>query len=117
MMDKYILLGKIAVPATDLMTWARWYEGSQDERRVGGTDVGCLWVSTMFLGLDHRFGGEGDPLLFETMIFGLVDDEYQTRCSSWQDAEKQHATAVKYAEELVAKADAVLNKKADQEKS
>ncbi len=31
--------------------------------------VGPIWVSTVWLGLDHRFGGPGSPIIFETMSF------------------------------------------------
>jgi len=27
------------------------------------------WVSTVWLGLNHRFGDNGPPLIFETMVF------------------------------------------------
>lgn len=30
--------------------------------------VGDLLVSTVWLGLDHAFGGEGPPMIFETMV-------------------------------------------------
>jgi hypothetical protein len=40
--------------------------------RVAETDVGPYWVSTVWLGLDHSFGGY-PPLIFETMVF--VRDE------------------------------------------
>lgn len=31
------------------------------------------WLSTVWLGLDHRFG-DGPPLIFETMVFPNSDD-------------------------------------------
>jgi len=37
---------------------------------------GCV-VSTFWLGLDHRFGDKGDPLIFETMVF---TDEFESVC-------------------------------------
>jgi hypothetical protein len=46
--------------------------------------------------IDHRFGS-GPPLLFETMIFGEEDDEYQKRYSTWKEAEEGHQIAVNYA--------------------
>ena len=49
--------------------------------------IGPLWVSTVFLGLDHR---HGDPLLFETMIFDGGKDDYQVRTSTWGQAEAAH---------------------------
>ena len=90
MSDKYILQGKKVVPA-DLMTWAKWFETG--DRHVANTAIGDVRVSTVFLGLDHSFG-HGEPLLFETMIFGGEHNDYQTRCSTWEQAEAQHAEAV-----------------------
>lgn len=91
----YILEGQTPVPA-DLITWAKWFE-NHNNRVVAKTSVGEYDISTVFLGMDHQFG-EGRPLLFETMIFGFDEDhelyDYQTRCSTWQMAEKQHKEAV-----------------------
>jgi hypothetical protein len=77
--DKYILEGKKAIPAADLMTWARWFETA--DRHVASTTIGDVRVSTVFLALDHSFG-HGEPLLFETMIFGGEHNDYQVRCST-----------------------------------
>ena len=89
--DKYILDGHATVECNDLMAWARWFETA--DRQVAKTAIGDVKVSTVFLGLDHSFGG-GKPLLFETMIFGGAHDEYQTRCSTWDEADAQHQAAV-----------------------
>lgn len=105
MTDKWILNGKLAVPCSDLMEWARWFE--THDRVVEKTDVGPLHVSTVFLGIDHSFG-HGEPLIFETMIFGDNEDEYQVRSSSWDEAERCHAEAVGIAEKRVAAADKML---------
>lgn len=51
---------------------------------------GDVRVSTVFLGLDHRFG-DGPPLLFETMAFVGHDDVGMERYSTWQEAEEGHA--------------------------
>lgn len=40
-----------------------------DYKRVDLTEVGPYVVSTVWLGLDHRYMGEGPPLIFETMVF------------------------------------------------
>jgi hypothetical protein len=45
-----------------------------DYIRVGSTHVADFWISTVWLGLDHNFLGEGPPLIFETMIFDRSDD-------------------------------------------
>lgn len=39
------------------------------DRRIAATQVGDHWVSTVFLVNDHNFGGEGPPVLWETMVF------------------------------------------------
>lgn len=50
--------------------------------RRSGTDLpGAVRVSTVFLGLDH-FGRVGEPVLWETMIFGGAHDGYQARYTS-----------------------------------
>ena len=86
MSSHYILDGRKAVPAT-LQQWAKWYESA--DRRVQQTRVGAVRVSTVFLGLDHSFGGDA-PLLFETMVFGGPMDEECHRCTTWQQAVEQH---------------------------
>ena len=87
--DFYILVGKMPV-AVDMMTWAKWFENI-DHRRVALNEYDGLYVSTVFLGRDHNFSEEGPPLLFETMVFGGRLDGYQTRSSTWMQAEASHA--------------------------
>lgn len=81
-----------------------------ENRIVAKTDVGPLHVSTVFLAIDHNWSPDPDapPILFETMIFGDNEDEYQERYSTWDEAEKGHARAVEHAKELLAKADKLL---------
>lgn len=86
----YILDGHDAVPA-DLTTWARWYEKA--DRRVAHTDTGNERISTVFLGLNHSFGG-GPPLLFETLVFSGPLDGEMDRYSTWIEAESGHAKMV-----------------------
>lgn len=65
--------------------------------------VGPLFVSTVFLGLDHNISTlidpAAEPLLFETMIFDELQDNYQTRCTTWDQAEFMHQAAVAIANE------------------
>src|SRR5216684_6969799 len=92
--DHYILMGHVPVVEPDFMTWVRWVEGA--DRRVAITHLpGEVWVSTVFLGLDHNFGLKGDALVFETMIFGGEHDGYQTRSATWNAALEHHRVAVK----------------------
>jgi hypothetical protein len=76
-----------------MLEWAKWFE-NVDNRRVAQTNVGAANISTVFLGINHRFGDDDPPILFETMIFGGEHDEYQERCSTWDEAEAMHMRAV-----------------------
>jgi hypothetical protein len=75
----------------DLLTWARWFEKTEN-RRVAFDDLGELGqVSTVFLGLDHNWQRFFDPLryrpvLWETMVFGGPLDQNQVRYDSRQAA-------------------------------
>ena len=77
----------------DILKWAQSFESQN--RIVAKTHIGNVNVSTVFLGLDHRFGDEGPPLIFETMIFGGTYDEAQYRTSTYEEAQAVHATAVR----------------------
>lgn len=98
-MHKYILdLNDQPVRCDDVMTWGRWFERNDDKRRFGYTDINAqVYVSTVFLGMDHSFTGGGDPVLWETMIFGSEHDGYQERYTSREAAEQGHLVAVALA--------------------
>ena len=96
MSDFYILKGKKVIPVKDVLVWARFFEDFKN-RRVDQTDKDGVRVSTVFLGIDHSFADHRSPLIFETMIFGGEHDEYQTRCSTWKQAEAMHKKACKLA--------------------
>lgn len=68
-------------------------------KRVAETTVGGIWISTVWLGLDHGWGS-GPPLIFETMAFALG--------VSWSElAGNRYATeaeALAGHEEIVARA-------------
>jgi hypothetical protein len=76
----------------ELLRRGRSQQGD-DPWRVALTTIGQVDISTVFLGLDHNFFG-GKPLLFETMVFGGDNNEYQNRCSTWEEAESMHQLAV-----------------------
>ena len=90
--DKYKLDGHKTVPCENLMEWAQWFETA--DRRVlktilKGPDNIDIKVSTVFLGLNHNLG-EGEPILFETMVFGGAHDQEEERYSTWDEAEEGH---------------------------
>jgi hypothetical protein len=100
MIRRYILVDHEPQPEPSLRKWARWFE-EFGNRRVAETQVGDRRVSTIFLGLDHHFLNSGPPLLFETMVFSPDGSEYQERCSTWQEAEEQHARAIAWTKRKI----------------
>lgn len=64
----YILVDGVVTPCLNALAWARWVE--DHDHQVARTQVGPLEISTVFLGINHDFFGEGPPLVFETMVFG-----------------------------------------------
>jgi len=99
-MRHYILDADNHTVEVDLLTWAEWKARGDQNCRVDFTQVNSeCSVSTVFMGLDHRYFGEGPPVLFETMIFGGPPeiDERQWRWCSWDDAEVGHKTVVRIA--------------------
>lgn len=49
-----------------------------------------VWISTVFLGIDHNFSDEGPPIVFETMVFGGFLDQEMRRASTWEEAQFNH---------------------------
>lgn len=92
MSDRYILKDGVPIPESDLLTWAKWLE-SEDNRRVAYTEIGDARISTVFLGVDHAFGG-GAPVLFETMVFGGSLDEHMQRYYTLEEAMIGHERIV-----------------------
>ena len=105
---KYILGGedgRTPTPCDDLMQWGSFLEDTG--RLVAFSGNGDLYVSTVFLGLDHNFSLRGPPVLFETMVFrgtttisgpdgprevpasSEEDGEFE-RYSTWAEAEEGH---------------------------
>lgn len=88
--------GKTPVPAT-IREMGEQYE-KPDSRRIGSGDVNGYSISTVFLAMNHRFGGEGPPILFETMIFpktkGRPLEDYQVRYETYDEALAGHLKAV-----------------------
>ena len=127
----FILNGKVPEATTDILRWGRAF-GDGDSRRVAETQVGDVWVSTIFMGLDHNYSRQGPPILFETMAFvgGVSADQLRdvflagnfietlyvgfARYATWDEAERGHADAVADVESLAGmagvQADELLNR-------
>ena len=91
MSDLYILKNKTPVKVDDVLEWGK---SRREDRIVGKTMIGDIYVSTVFLWRDHSFLEGADPILFETMIFGGDHDGYQERYTTWEGAEVGHLFAV-----------------------
>ncbi len=95
---KYKLEGRKIVE-TNLMGWAKFFESPEKIIKQETLPNG-LRVSTVFIGIDHNWG-DGEPLLFESMVFGL-DDEVQERYSTYEQAEEGHRKLVdKYSAQII----------------
>ncbi len=93
--EHYILKDKKVVVVDDVLEWGKWFQKA--DRTVKKTNLlDGKRVSTVFLGLDHNFG-QGDPLLFETMVFppDSLSELDMDRYSTWDEAEKGHDKMVK----------------------
>jgi len=88
----YVLDGKAAVPAS-FDRWSMLLNST--ERIVAQETVAGIWVSTVFIGLDYRFG-EGPPLIFETAVQDDYDWQGQWRYSTWEEAEAGHRAVVEH---------------------
>lgn len=80
--------------------WARQWAADTDgmaRRVIAKTYAEAFTVSTVFLTVDHAFGG-GPPILFESMIFGggATDDDCE-RATTCRGAERLHRRMVRVA--------------------
>ncbi len=92
-MNHYILDENGEPVQVDMMTAGIWREMNQDACRVGRDDVGNGRISTVFLCLDHNWM-HGEPILWETMVFGGELDGEQVRYHTRKEAEEGHRAMV-----------------------
>jgi hypothetical protein len=94
--DRYILDGHDPVPCEDLATWTMWMESPhrlvQDTQLIDSAH-NRVRVCTAFLGVDVNFGN-GERILFETVVFGGPYDWELYRYGTWKEAEEGHAAVV-----------------------
>lgn len=80
------------------MSISEWTFRFQHEsyKRVGMDEVDGRRVSTVWLGIDHSFGRQGPPLIFESMVFAGDSwrDEWMQRYSTLADAVSGHERIV-----------------------
>lgn len=100
MTDGKYILDKKGNPKKEpnLLKWAKWFDDGFDRRRIRRTKINGKTVSTVFLGIDHSFGGR-IPILYETMVFDdetdLAVDDLQEGYSTRLEAIRGHNTVVK----------------------
>ena len=71
---------------------------AEQDRKVENTEIdNGIRVSTVFLMFDHNYGDDGDPILFETMIFPIdnYDSQDMERYCTWDEAVEGHWRWVK----------------------
>jgi hypothetical protein len=80
--------------ASNVREYSAWEEANPERKAVKQDTIGEVFISTVFLGLDHSWRDDRRPLLWETMVFGGDHDQYQQRYYSYEDAIEGHQTAL-----------------------
>lgn len=92
---------KNVVPCS-LEEWANFIEGRLPTNyfHVGNEIINEKRISTIFLGLCHNYDPFSHvPIVFETMVFDNRRGIYQTRYSTWQEAEEGHKRAIQWVKD------------------
>ena len=93
----YTLDEYLQIRRATLEEWGTFFNDIE-QRRIAHTQVSPrISVSTVFLGLDHRCGSAGKPILFESLVFGGKHNEEMLRYTSFDDAVKGHNELVAMA--------------------
>jgi len=74
---------------SNIISYSKWESKNPGIKGVKQDYIGDIYISTVFLGLDHSYDG-GKPLLWETMVFNGEDDMYQERYTCYEDAVEGH---------------------------
>ena len=89
---KYSFFDRKGNGTDDVLMWAKMFEGKASKKEYRIVKQEYTWlgfhVSTVWLGLDHSFGADTDPLIFETMVF---------RPGSWAELDMDRYTTEKQA--------------------
>lgn len=86
------------------ITAGQWSAAFMEERHVGNDVVYGINISTVYIGINHRFDDDGPPLIFETMVFGGDMDGEMWRYGTREEALAGHQVAVSLVEEAARKA-------------
>jgi len=94
-MSRWYILNNNNKPIPASITEAADWLDNNDHRRIVKQDqIDDVFISTVFLGLDHSWTPGGKPVLWETMIFGGKHNQYQERYTSHKDALEGHKKAL-----------------------
>jgi hypothetical protein len=88
--------GVLREPAS-LEEWWAWFRAMGPGRVVGSYDNGSVRISTVCLGNDATCGLSSPPKYYETMAWGLTEDEYLERYTTRAEAIAGHERAVDLA--------------------
>lgn len=90
----YKLIGKQIVPCT-LLAFGQSFSFEDNSRKVRkDRATRHAFVSTVFLGLDHSWG-YGQPVLFETLVFGGPLNNLMDRYCTFDEAVAGHEAMLK----------------------
>ena len=98
--DRYILRDHEPVFCDDLNTWTKWLETPQrivEDTQLIDAAGNHVRICTAFLGVDVSFG-DGEPILFETVVLGGPYDWELYRYGTWEEAEEGHAAVAQRCE-------------------
>ena len=73
--DRFAILENgLVISCPDIKAWAKWMEESfaNGEHWIAKDEVCGFLISTVFLGINHRFSGP--PIWFETKVFPASSD-------------------------------------------
>ena len=92
-MSWYILDENNKPVKSTIVDCSKWLEENPERKAVKQEHIGDIFISTVFLGLDHAWDSNV-PVLWETMIFRGEHDQYMDRYTSYEDALEGHQTAL-----------------------
>jgi hypothetical protein len=62
-MRLYVLDGKVPIHESNVLRWSKWFSKANRIVKQDVIEDGNIGISTVFLGLDHRFFGDGPGTL------------------------------------------------------
>ena len=92
-MSWYILDKNNKPIRSTIVDYGKWLQENPEKKAVKQEHIGDIFISTVFLGLDHAWFSD-IPVLWETMIFGGEHDRYMDRYTSHEDSLEGHQAAL-----------------------